>query len=107
VMTCEEAGVLLHALLDSELDASHAYQVEEHLATCPDCSARLRQFGELRRAIASLAPQYQMRAGLRQRIEAALALGPSRRNLLKGFAMATVLSSAAAAGARPLRADGL
>jgi anti-sigma factor RsiW len=106
-MTCEEANVLLHALLDSELDASHAYQVEGHLATCPGCSAHLRQFGELRRAIASLAPHYQMRAGLRQRIEAALAVGPNRRNLLKGFAMATALSSVAAAGAMLLRADGL
>ena len=31
-MTCEEAGVLLHALIDGELDAGHAREVEAHLA---------------------------------------------------------------------------
>ena len=33
-MTCDEAEILLHALIDSELDASHAREVEAHLATC-------------------------------------------------------------------------
>src|SRR3954454_17822536 len=34
-MTCAEAEILLHALLDDELDAGHAFEVEAHLATCP------------------------------------------------------------------------
>ena len=29
-MTCEEAEVLLHALIDGELDAGHARDVENH-----------------------------------------------------------------------------
>ena len=38
MMTCDEAGVLLHALLDGELDAGHAREVEAHIAGCPRCA---------------------------------------------------------------------
>ncbi|MCJ9731852.1 anti-sigma factor, partial [Bradyrhizobium sp. PRIMUS42] len=31
-MTCDEARILLHALLDGELDAGHAREVEAHIA---------------------------------------------------------------------------
>jgi anti-sigma factor RsiW len=101
-MTCEDGGVLLHALMDSELDASHAHQVEAHLATCPRCTAQLRQYRDVQRAIASLALRYQLPVALRRRIEAAFSVpppgGPNRRTLLRGFAMGTVLSAAAAVG---------
>jgi len=33
-MNCPESGVLLHALIDSELDAEHVSEVEEHAAAC-------------------------------------------------------------------------
>ena len=36
-MNCSEAEVLIHALLDNELDAGHAREVEEHVAGCADC----------------------------------------------------------------------
>ena len=38
-MTCDEAEVLLHALIDGELDAGHAREVESHIAGCPRCAA--------------------------------------------------------------------
>ena len=41
MMTCDEARVLLHALLDGELDAGHAREVEAHVAGCPRCAAEL------------------------------------------------------------------
>ena len=40
-MTCDEARMLLHALLDNELDAGHAREVEAHIAGCPSCTAEL------------------------------------------------------------------
>jgi anti-sigma factor RsiW len=93
VMTCEEGGVLLHALMDWELDASHAHQVEAHLATCPRCTAQLHKYRDVQRAIASLALRYQMPVALRRRIEAAFSVPPrgglNRRTLLRGFAMGT------------------
>ena len=34
-MTCDEARIMLHALLDGELDAGHAREVEAHIASSP------------------------------------------------------------------------
>ena len=36
-MTCDEVEVLLHALLDGELDAGHAREVEAHIEGCARC----------------------------------------------------------------------
>ena len=33
-MNCAESEVLIHALIDGELDAGHAREVEAHVATC-------------------------------------------------------------------------
>ena len=40
-MNCDEAGILLHALIDGELDAGHAREVEAHIAGCAGCAAQL------------------------------------------------------------------
>ena len=66
-MTCEEARVLVHALIDGELDAGHARDTETHVATCPRCAAELRDFRVMRRALAMPAVQYQAPAALRAR----------------------------------------
>src|ERR1700712_598679 len=100
--TCDEAEILIHALLDGELDAGHAREVEAHVAGCPRCAAELSQFSEMRKAMAGADLRLAAPAALRSRIEAALpapsvrAPGPSRRSLLKGFAFGTALSAAAA-----------
>ena len=71
-MTCDEAEVLLHALIDGELDAGHAREVESHIAGCPRCAAALRDYREMSKAIAEAGAGYTAPAALRQRIEAAL-----------------------------------
>jgi anti-sigma factor RsiW len=105
MMTCDEASVLLHALLDGELDTGHAREVEAHVVSCPGCAAALRQFRDMRRAMTGANLRFEAPASLRSRINAALpapALGtsaakPSRRALLQGFAIGTALSATAAA----------
>ena len=57
-MTCEEAEMLLHALIDGELDAGHAREVENHLAGCPRCAAALRDYREMSKAIAEAGVRY-------------------------------------------------
>ena len=104
-MTCDEASVLVHALIDGELDAGHARDVEAHLAACPGCAAQLRDYRIMRTALAAPALRHQAPAALRARIERALPaasaqvipIAPSRRSLLKGMAMGSVLSGALAA----------
>ena len=44
-MNCDEAELLLHALIDGELDAGHARDVENHVAGCPRCAAALQDYG--------------------------------------------------------------
>jgi anti-sigma factor RsiW len=101
-MTCEETRLLVHALIDGELDAGHASEVEAHVANCPRCAAQLRDYRVMRQALAAPALRHQAPAALRARIEGALpspraAVVPSRRSLLKGMAMGSVLSGALAA----------
>jgi anti-sigma factor RsiW len=104
MITCDEARVLLHGLLDGELDAGHAREVEAHVAGCPRCAAELAQFRAMREAMAGPNLRLAAPAALRSRIEAMLpaepsrAAAPSRRSLLRGFAYGTALSAIAATG---------
>ncbi|MBB4394807.1 anti-sigma factor [Bradyrhizobium sp. ERR14] len=100
-MTCDEARILLHALLDNELDAGHAREVEAHIASCPDCAAELAAQREMQRVLANTSLRYTAPASLRTRIEASLPerqRQPSRRSVLRGFAMGSAVSALAATG---------
>jgi anti-sigma factor RsiW len=100
-MNCEEAGILLHALIDGELDAGHAREVEAHVAGCADCAAQMREFNEMRRAMKPAALRYAAPAALRARIEGKLPAphaAASRRSVIRGFAFGAAASAIAASG---------
>jgi anti-sigma factor RsiW len=108
-MNCAECEVLLHALLDGELDAGHARDVEAHVARCSACAEKVRAFRAMRGAMATANLKEAAPASLRSRIEAALPspgprlngaqkiARPSRRMFFGGFAAGAALSAAAAA----------
>jgi len=98
-MTCSEAEILLHALLDGELDAGNAREVEAHVELCPHCAPQLAGYRELRQAIAVAQLHFTAPARLHRRIDESVpaARASSRRSVLKGFAMGTALSTAMAA----------
>jgi anti-sigma factor RsiW len=108
-MNCAECEVLLHALIDGELDAGHARDVEAHAATCPACAGKLQAFRSMREALAQASLKDAAPVSLRSRIEAALPapkaqviearerFRPSRRSFFGGFAAGAVLSGAVAA----------
>ncbi|MGY3622982.1 anti-sigma factor family protein [Bradyrhizobium sp. USDA 10063] len=100
-MTCEEAEVLLQALIDGELDAGHAREVENHIAGCPRCAALAKDYRAMSRMIADKDASYTAPPELRQRIEAALPqprATPNRRAVLRGFALGSAVSAMAATG---------
>jgi anti-sigma factor RsiW len=100
-MNCEEASVLLHALIDGELDAGNAREVEAHIATCPGCAAQMREFQELRKAMMPASLRYTAPVSLRGRIEGKLpapAAAASRRTVIKGFAFGATATALAASG---------
>ena len=98
-MTCDETEVMLHALIDDELDAGHARDVEAHAAQCARCAAQLAAYRDLRQALQGGNLRYAAPASLRRSIDRAVPSRPvtSRRTLLKGFALGGLVSAAAAA----------
>jgi anti-sigma factor RsiW len=112
-MTCDETEILLHALIDGELDAGHARDVEAHVAACPACAEKLKAFRAMRETMVQARLKETAPAHLRSRIEAALAVPgktisaprqswlasarASWKNFFGGFAVGTALSAAVAA----------
>lgn len=108
-MNCAECEILIHALLDGELDAGHTRDVEAHVADCPACAEKLRAFRAMRGAFAAADLKEVAPASLRGRIDAALPrpparvatvtplVRPSRRGFFGGFAAGAALSGALAA----------
>jgi anti-sigma factor RsiW len=103
-MTCDEAEILLHALIDGELDAGHTRDVEAHVAGCPRCAAALADYRLMSKAVAGADLRYSAPLALRRRIEASLpqaqpqTSAPSRRSVIRGFAMGSAVSALAATG---------
>jgi anti-sigma factor RsiW len=108
-MKCDESEIMLHALIDGELDAGHAREVEAHVAGCAGCSEKLAAFRAMHDFMSS-APLKEIAPGhLRNRIEALLVaptervvsmrqfFRPTRRSFFGGFAMGSALSAAVAA----------
>jgi anti-sigma factor RsiW len=107
-MTCDEAAVLLHALVDGELDASHAREIETHAAGCARCTAELSSARELRRALQGHKLRYAAPASLRGSIERAVPLtaaGTTRRSLrrraLPSWSCAATVTTASSARPSP------
>jgi anti-sigma factor RsiW len=108
-MNCAEFEVLLHALIDGELDAGHARDVEVHAAGCSACAERLASFRAMHGAMREVALKEAAPAQLRSRIESSLATAakpntalqrffrPNRRGFFGGFALGSALSAAIAA----------
>src|SRR5450631_857009 len=101
-MKCEEVEVLLHALMDGELDAGHAREVEAHIAGCASCAEKRREFQDLRKAMTPGSLRFAAPSSLRSRIEGRLpqpqATIASRRSIIKGFAFGAGASAIAASG---------
>jgi anti-sigma factor RsiW len=109
VMRCDESEILFHGLIDGELDAGHARDVEAHVAACAGCSEKLAAFRFVHKIISATPLKETAPAHLRNRIEALMATPasrvvsirqftqPTRRSFFGGFAMGSVLSAAVAA----------
>jgi anti-sigma factor RsiW len=86
VTACPDRLPLLHAFVDGELDAANAVAIEAHLKACAGCAAELARLEKLHGALADQALRHRAPAGLRGRIDAALAeaAGPARKPIRTG-----------------------
>jgi anti-sigma factor RsiW len=108
-MNCAEAEIMLHALIDDELDAVHTREVEAHVASCVGCAEKLAAYRAMRTAIGAARLKEAAPAALRNRIESVLPspaapvavrsklVQPTRRTFFGGFALGSALSAAVAA----------
>lgn len=69
---CGETRLLLHGLIDGELDAANAARCEDHLAACPECAAAFAEMRELHARLGAADLRYEAPAALRARIGRAL-----------------------------------
>jgi len=67
-MNCDEAGELLHAYLDDELDVATALQVETHLTACSPCQKELDAARAVSHAAAQPAVYFAAPSALRDRL---------------------------------------
>jgi anti-sigma factor RsiW len=70
---CPDKELLLHALVDGELDAGNALALESHVAGCPGCAAELAAIREVKARLAARPLGYTAPAGFLDRLDAAIA----------------------------------
>lgn len=81
---CPDKEMMLHGLIDGELDAANALAVEAHVGSCPGCSEELARLQALKRLVRAPGVAFQAPEGLTARIEAMIgeiAPAPPRRRL--------------------------
>lgn len=96
---CPDKEMLLHGLLDGELDAANAQAAEAHLKSCPGCTEAYRDLQALRERIAAPGIAYQAPEALRARLEALAAPEPIRPRRLRAAAPWAVSGAFAALAA--------
>jgi anti-sigma factor RsiW len=69
---CGDKELLLHGLLDGELDAANTLLCEAHLRDCAGCAAEYERLQSLRNRIRTAGVRYEASADLRARVTAAL-----------------------------------
>jgi|SRR5579871_865148 len=74
-MNCDHARELLTAYVDSELDVLHCIEIEDHLATCDECSRVVKMQQSIHSAFQANSPIFQPPADLASRVTAQLTAG--------------------------------
>jgi anti-sigma factor RsiW len=78
-LNCADADTVLHAYVDGELAGNDREAYESHLRSCETCTQASRLQARFKAAIRGHLPRPALPAGLRTRIETALAAAPSPR----------------------------
>jgi anti-sigma factor RsiW len=78
-LNCADADNVLHAYVDGELAGADREAYESHLRSCQTCTQASRLQARFKAAIRGHLPRPALPAGLRSRIETALAAAPSPR----------------------------
>ncbi|MEZ2220168.1 anti-sigma factor [Rhizobium sp. RCC_161_2] len=72
--SCPEWETVLHCYVDDELDAVHTMQFEQHVATCPHCTAALEGLKEMKRVVGQDEVKWKAPPEVRARVMTAISL---------------------------------
>src|SRR4051812_45932953 len=97
--SCADMKLLMHGLIDGELDAANALKCDEHLAACGACAAEYESYQALRQAIRTGDARHQAPDALRSRVLAALDAAPDAPAGRTGAALRRAEPAPGAAGA--------
>jgi anti-sigma factor RsiW len=70
--SCDAWDVMIHGLVDDELDPAHSLQLEQHVSQCSRCSAEIRKVRDLKRTISQEGVHWPMPDHVRSQILDAL-----------------------------------
>jgi len=96
---CPDRIMLLHALLDDELDAVNAAACEAHVRGCAGCTAEMDRLRALRATLEDPALRYTAPASLHARVDAAIPANDGTGRAPSRFAWASLGAGMAAAAA--------
>jgi anti-sigma factor RsiW len=99
---CPDKELLLHGLLDGELDAANVQAAEAHLKTCPGCAEQYRALQALSGRLGQPGIAYRAPEALRARIEAMATPRPRRLRAAAPLALSWAMSGGFAAIAATL-----
>jgi len=98
-MNCQQAKPLIDAYADGELGASAVLELEQHLQSCPECAAALRNVQNLKKALKQDALYFSAPEELRRRVQAQLPSSTKAANKRSGSAWHWNWLTAAMSGA--------
>lgn len=80
--TCSDQSLLLHGLIDGELDAANSLAIEAHVKACAACADELQRLEAVRASLSADGVSHTMPAAVRNRVNTALqaATAPARDN---------------------------
>jgi anti-sigma factor RsiW len=70
---CSRWELMLHGFIDGELDAAHSLELEQHLATCPNCAEQLERFMALKKVVSQKGVRWRAPEHVRAQVLAAIA----------------------------------
>jgi anti-sigma factor (TIGR02949 family) len=91
-MMCSEVIRQIPWLLDDELDAATAHEIESHIHTCDSCRVVLEQEGRLRLALRQVGAQVTVPATLRRKVHELIERERPQPRLLRAWPFAAAVA---------------
>ena len=84
-MTCQETGLLIHALTDGELDLTKSLEMEEHLQECARCARTQEEIRGLGNLMRSASLRFAPSPGFEKRLRSAVRREAKEKPLIGGW----------------------